>query len=121
MLMGEIIVRVIRKFVQVNPHYQDHSFMKDLAHKAFQNNITELRQEPFLLWLASCKPLEDLITFLEDKAARSQPDSNESRMRIEMRVMHVCADKLFERIERLNARLPDFVEAALDTVNKAGR
>jgi len=122
MLMATVIVRVVGKFVQIDRKFQESGFLREIAHKAFANEAdAQLKVQSFKLWLSSCEPLGDLKAFIDDYASRAQPESNESKMRIDLGAVEAYATKLFERIERLNDRLPDFVDACLDHVNAWGR
>jgi hypothetical protein len=122
LFMGNILVQVLRKFVSVKGASSTEPLhLKDISQKAFGNGGTQLSLDAFRLWFGSCKPLEELRGFLEDHAATGQPDSNESRMRVEMGQIEKHATRLFERIERLQDRIPDFVDSCLETVNQWGR
>lgn len=122
LLMGNIIAQVLRKFVSVKHVTSiEPLHLKELAQGAFGHGVTQLSPDAFRIWFGSCKPLEELRGFLEDHAAMGQPDSNESRMRVEMGQIERHATRLFERIERLQDRIPDFVDSCLETVNHWGR
>lgn len=121
LLLGTVLVQVLRKFVTIESHYADRSFMKDLAQQAFEQNQTQMQREAFFRWFGACKAWEELHAFLDDHAARAQPDSNGSRMRVEMGVVELHAARIFERIEILQDRIPDFSDHCIESVDAWGR
>lgn len=121
LLLGSVVVQVLRKFVSLQPQYTDRAFMKNQAQKAFDHNATQLQREAFTSWFGACPAWEELRGFLEDHAARSQPDSNASRLRVEIGAIERHAARIFDRIEMLQDRIPDFADHCAESVDAWGR
>merc|ERR1719235_1854559 len=109
------------KFVKVPPRYSKMPFLKELAEDFFPAGRDKLDLETFKEFSNDGEPFEQLKGFIEDKAAKGQPPSVESRMRLQISTLEKHVSVLFEKLERLQNWLPDFVEACIEYVSAWGR
>jgi len=121
MFMGTIIIQTMNKFVKVPPNYGKLPYLKEFAQEAFASGVDKLQKDMFKDFSNDVEPFEQLRGFIEDNAARGQPPSVESRMRLQISTLEKHVNKLFERLERLQNRLPDFVESCIEYVTAWGR
>jgi len=121
MLMGTVLVQTMRKFVKMESQMERFAWLKECAEGAFTVEDHQLNFERFCSWSNDCEPFEQLRGFIEDHASRSQPDSAESRMRLQISTLEKHVSKLFERLERLQSRLPDFIDSCIEYVSAWGR
>lgn len=122
MLMGTVLVQTMRKFVKLELQMERYSWLREIAEGAFTpEGKTKLTFDAFVQWSNDCEPFEQLRGFVEDHAARGQPDSAESRMRLQISTLEKHVGKLFERLERLQQRLPDFIDSCIEYVSAWGR
>lgn len=121
MLMGTVIVSVMRKFVKLDPRFDNVGTIRDIAHNAFAGGHKTLDMDDFRSWASGCDALSALRGFVEDHSARGLPDSKESRMRLQITMLEKHTSKLFERIEQLQDRLPDFIDSCIEYVSAWGR
>jgi len=116
MLLCTVLVQTLGKFIRLDACWDNPSTMSGHAQKAMPPNETKITREDFVRWSQSSDPMEQLRGFIEDHSARAQADSNENRMRQRISTMERHATRLFERIEKLMDRLPDFSDACIDYV-----
>merc|ERR1719235_149091 len=109
------------KFVKVPPRYSKMPFLKELAEDFFPAGRDKLDLETFKEFSNDGEPFEQLKGFIEDKAAKGQPPSVESRMRLQISTLEKHVSVLFEKLERLQNWLPDFVESCIEYVSAWGR
>lgn len=121
MLMGQILVQALTKFVKLESPYDEVETIRDLSQKAFQAGGTNMDFNSFHKWAQKCTFVTDLRRFVEDNAARGQPDSKMSGMRLQITQLESHALTLFERIEYLQDRLPDFIDSCVEYVSAWNR
>jgi len=119
--MGTIVIQTMNKFVQLPPHYARLPYLKELSQLAFVEGTDKLDMENFKEFSNDVEPFEELKGFIEDQAAKGQAPSVESRMRLQISTLEKHVNVLFERLERLQNWLPDFVENCIEYVSAWGR
>merc|ERR1719326_1433765 len=111
------------KFVKIPPQYGWRKNLEELATLAFPAGTDKLDVATFKKFSNrhDVEPFNRLRGFIEDQAAKGQAPSVESRMRLQISTLEKHVQKLFERLERLQTKLPDFVEACIEYVSAWGR
>jgi len=95
--------------------------LQKFAHAAMPQGDAKLTCEQFRAWVNASEPLTQLRGFIEDHAARKKLDTIAGRMRVRIASMEVHAARLYDRIERLQDALPDFIDACIEYVSAWGR
>lgn len=121
MLLSTVMFRTLRKFIRLDAEVAKAAKMREFAQAAFPKNETKVNFEAFSRWFEQSELLQELKGYLEDHAARGQPDTKESRMQLELIGLERHAETLFDRIERLQGMLPGFVDACIEYVAAFGR
>jgi len=123
MLMGTLLFQTMSKFVKIPPQYGWRKNLEELATLAFPAGTDKLDVATFKKFSNrhDVEPFNRLRGFIEDQAAKGQAPSVESRMRLQISTLEKHVQKLFERLERLQTKLPDFVEACIEYVSAWGR
>jgi len=121
MLLGTILTQTMSKFVKIPSDYGKLPYLKELAEMAFPAGTDKLDIETFKAFCNDVEPFEHLRGFIEDQAAKGQAPSVESRIRLQISTLEKHVQKLFERLERFQLRLPDFVDAVIEYVSAWGR
>jgi hypothetical protein len=111
MLMGTLLVQTMNKFVKDKDLvvYGKHDSLQEFAKLAFSQGNDKLNLEDFKSFSnrIDVTPLQQLRGFIEDHAAKGQPPSVESRMRLQLSGLEKHVSKLFEHLGRLQEAQPD--------------
>lgn len=121
LLLGTIIVQVVSKFCGVEPEFKKYAALQSLIRSALAPGATEMSLAEFKEWVGQCEPLKKLRNFVEDHAARKEPETSITRKRKRIMSIDAFASKLYERIERLQDVLPEFADACAEYANAWGR
>lgn len=122
MLLGSVVIQTLKKFVTVDAELSKINFIQQLTQKAMSNaSDGGLKEEQWLLWARSCDSFQQLKSFLEAHAPRATSDTLENKIQIRMHGLQKFAERLFEHIERLQDRLPEFTNECIDYVGSLGR
>jgi len=121
MMMGSVLVSTLKKFINVDSELSKPMAIRELSRKAVATGDGSLSQDQFRTWASGSEVMLQLKGCLEDHAPRSHPTTQEGRMRMHMGKLDRLANKLFESVERLQDRLPEFTNACMDFVASLGR
>eukprot|EP00933_Yihiella_yeosuensis_P031502 TRINITY_DN25079_c0_g1_i1.p1 TRINITY_DN25079_c0_g1~~TRINITY_DN25079_c0_g1_i1.p1 ORF type:complete len:501 (-),score=110.33 TRINITY_DN25079_c0_g1_i1:169-1671(-) len=122
MMLGSVMVTSLKKFATLDQELCKTSFIRNLSQKAVSRGSEQgVTEEQFQAWASGCEQLNALRGFLEDHAIRGQPESLETRMQIRMHMFSKHAARLFDCIELVQDRLPEFTNDCIDFVASLGR
>jgi len=122
MMMGQVLVATLRKFLAIDTEWSKPTSIRDISRNAIAAGGEDgLSEEQFRHWAARCEQLMQLKGCLEDHAPRSNPATQESRMRDQTGKLQKHANRIFERVERLQDKLPEFLNGCTDFVASLGR
>lgn len=122
MMMGQVLVTTLKKFLSIDSEWSKPASIRDLSRNAMSaGSESGLSEEQFRHWATRCDQLVQLKGCLENHAPRTTPTTQESRMREQMGKLQKHASRLFERVERLQDKLPEFLNGCTDFVASLGR
>ncbi|CAK0890097.1 unnamed protein product, partial [Prorocentrum cordatum] len=120
-LLSTRLLQTLQKFVKLDDDFTAPDFVRYWTQRAVPLGESRVSPDAFRSWVSNCEPFDRLKGFVESHAARAQPDTNASRMRVRIGVIEKHGATLLERLEHLQDKLPDFGENCIDYVTALGR
>mmetsp|Transcript_170383 Transcript_170383/g.541220 ORF Transcript_170383/g.541220 Transcript_170383/m.541220 type:complete len:534 (+) Transcript_170383:70-1671(+) len=120
-LMGTIIAQAVSKFSTIDAGLHKHATLERLLRGGVSSSDWQISRKSFNEWADTCEPLGQLRHFVEDHAARRQPETAASRKRHRIMLVEQHAAKLYQRIARLQEMISEFTDAVVDYVSAYGR
>lgn len=120
-LLSTRLLQTLQKFVKLEDCFIGPEFVRHWTQRAMPLGESRVSPDAFRSWVNNCEPFDQLKGFIESHAARAQPDTNASRMRVRIGVIEKHGATLLERMEHLQDKLPDFGENCIDYVTALGR